>query len=240
MRIADNGGHGTTRPMPPPMNRDRAKPPSARPPGVVRIIGGEWRGTRLPVADRNGLRPTADRVRETLFNWLQPMLPGARVLDLFAGTGALGLEAVSRGAAQAILVERDPAQAQCLREAVQRLHAEAQVRVVQDDALRWLAGQAPAGGGGCRIAFVDPPFAADLWAGTLQALPAHMAVDGWIDLESPVDQAPSPPSGWRLHRELRTAQARAALYRVAEAPAAAGDTPGAECADTLAAANPAP
>ena len=77
-------------------------------------------------------------------------------------------------------------------------------------------------------------------AWTLQALPPHMAVDGWIYLESPVDQAPSPPSGWRLHRELRTAQARAALYRVAATPGAAGDTPGAECADTLAAANPAP
>ena len=112
--------------------------------------------------------------------------------------------------------------------------------MVQDDAVRWLAGRAPAGAGGCRIAFVDPPFAADLWAGTLQALPPHMAVDGWIYLESPVDQAPSPPSGWRLHRELRTAQARAALYRVAATPGAAGDTPGAECADTLAAANPAP
>ena len=224
----------------PPRHPSHAPAAPARAAGSVRIIGGRWRGTRLAVPDLAGLRPTSDRVRETLFNWLQPVLPGATVLDLFAGSGALGLEAVSRGAAQAILVERDPAQAQSLREAVQRLHAEAQVRVVQDDALRWLAGQAPAGGGGCRIAFVDPPFAADLWAGTLQALPPHMAVDGWIYLESPVDQAPSPPSGWRLHRELRTAQARAALYRVAEAPAAAGDTPGAECADTLAAANPAP
>ena len=92
--------------------------PSARgtTPGSVRLIGGHWRGTRLPVPDVPGLRPTSDRVRETLFNWLQPMLPGARVLDLFAGSGALGLEAVSRGAASAQLVERDPALAAALRE----------------------------------------------------------------------------------------------------------------------------
>jgi 16S rRNA (guanine966-N2)-methyltransferase len=79
------------------------------PPGQVRIIAGQLRGSKLPVADRPGLRPTSDRVRETLFNWLQTMLPGARVLDLFAGTGALGFEAASRGAAEVVLVERDPA-----------------------------------------------------------------------------------------------------------------------------------
>ena len=79
----------------------------SRAPGSVRIIGGRWRGTRLPVADATGLRPTPDRTRETLFNWLQPVLPGARVLDLFAGSGALGLEAISRGAREALLVERD-------------------------------------------------------------------------------------------------------------------------------------
>ena len=88
------------------------KPAAAAPKGAgeIRISGGAWKRTRLPVAQRPGLRPTPDRVRETLFNWLQPVLPGATVLDLFAGSGALGLEAVSRGAAQAILVERDPAQ----------------------------------------------------------------------------------------------------------------------------------
>ena len=77
--------------------------------GQVRLIGGRWRGSKLPVADVPGLRPTSDRVRETLFNWLGPVLPGARVLDLFAGSGALGLEALSRGAASAVLVEREPA-----------------------------------------------------------------------------------------------------------------------------------
>ena len=85
------------------------------PPGKVRIIGGRWRGTRLAVPDAPGLRPTSDRARETLFNWLQPALPGARVLDLFAGTGALGIEALSRGAAEALLVERDAALARARR-----------------------------------------------------------------------------------------------------------------------------
>ncbi|AKC87678.1 16S rRNA (guanine(966)-N(2))-methyltransferase RsmD [Pseudoxanthomonas suwonensis] len=221
---------------PPRRPRTQAKP--ARAPGSVRIVGGRWRGTRLPVPDLEGLRPTSDRVRETLFNWLQPALPGSRVLDLFAGSGALGLEAVSRGAAQAVLVERDPAQAACLREAVRRLQADGRVQVVQDDALRWLAGMDPAAG--FDIAFLDPPFAAGLWQPALQALLPRLAPDGWLYLESP-DVQPGPP-GWTLHRELRTAQAHAALYR-GPGPGRAGvpgDTPDNERADTLAAANPAP
>ena len=145
------------------MNRRPSKPASARTPGVVRIIGGDWRGTRLPVADRDGLRPTADRVRETLFNWLQPMLPGARVLDLFAGTGALGLEALSRGAREAVLVERDPQLAEGLRQLVARLPGGDRAQVVCADALAWLR-TAP---GGFDLAFVDPPFAGDLWAPAL-------------------------------------------------------------------------
>ena len=119
------------------MNRPPRPRPSARTgaPGTVRIIGGRWRGTKLPVPDIDGLRPTSDRVRETLFNWLMPALPGSRVLDLFAGSGALGLEAVSRGAAQAVLVERDPAQAAGLRAVAERLQAGDQVQVAQDDAV---------------------------------------------------------------------------------------------------------
>jgi len=199
------------------MNRRTSKRPPhpsavpARAAGSVRIIGGRWRGTRLAVPDLAGLRPTSDRVRETLFNWLQPVLPGATVLDLFAGSGALGLEAVSRGAAHALLVERDPVQATGLREAVGRLQAHDQVQVVQDDALRWLAGQA--GQPGYRIAFLDPPFDAGLWVAALEAVVPRMAADGWIYLESPSESAPPMPAGWTLHRELRTAHARAALYR---------------------------
>ena len=96
--------------------------------GQVRIIGGRWRNTRLPVPSLPGLRPSSDRVRETLFNWLMPKLGGARVLDLFAGSGALGLEAVSRGAAHATLVERDAQLGRNLTAAVAKLQATEQVR----------------------------------------------------------------------------------------------------------------
>ena len=179
------------------------------PPGRVRIVGGRWRGTRLEVPARPGLRPTADRVRETLFNWLMPALPGARVLDLFAGSGALGLEAVSRGAAGAQLVEADPGLARALGDAVARLGAGERVAVHQGDALAFL--RAP----GLRydIAFVDPPFAAGLWAEVLALLPARMSDDAWLYVESPAALAPAPPPGWSLHREGRTREVRYALYR---------------------------
>jgi 16S rRNA (guanine966-N2)-methyltransferase len=179
-------------------------------PGQVRIIGGRWRGTRLEVPPLPGLRPTPDRVRETLFNWLQPALPGARVLDLFAGSGALGLEAVSRGAAAALLVERDPQACEALRDAVARLSAADAVAVLRGDALAVL--EAPLHGR-FDIVFVDPPFDAGAWAAVLERLPAWLAVDAWLYLESPAGQAPQMPAGWRLHREGATRGTRHALYR---------------------------
>jgi 16S rRNA (guanine966-N2)-methyltransferase len=178
--------------------------------GTVRIIGGHWRGTRLAVPASPGLRPSSDRVRETLFNWLQPVLPGARVLDLFAGTGALGLEAVSRGAAHAVLVERDPGLAKALKETVTRLTASAAVDVVQSDALAWLPGQPQQA---FDIAFVDPPFAQDLWQPTLAVLLPKLAAGAWLYVESPVEEVPHVPAGWTLHREGRTREVRFALYR---------------------------
>lgn len=191
------------------MNRRNAKPASASPAGVVRIIGGDWRGTRLPVADREGLRPTADRVRETLFNWLQPVLPGARVLDLFAGTGALGLEAVSRGAREAVLVERDPQLAEGLRLLAAKLPGGERVQVVCADALAWLQ-TAP---GGFDLAFVDPPFVGDLWDPALAALDDQLLESAWLYVESPVERSPLPGFVWRPHREGRTREVRYALYR---------------------------
>lgn len=180
------------------------------PPGHVRIIGGRWRGTKLAVPDRPGLRPSGDRVRETLFNWLMPALPGARVLDLFAGTGALGLEAMSRGAGKAVLVERDATLAASLRAVVDRLGAQDGIEVVQADALAWLPQQAD---GGFDIAFVDPPFAQDLWRPALAALLPKLAADAWLYLESPVGVEPELPEDWRLHREGRTREVRYALFR---------------------------
>lgn len=194
------------------MSRGRAggAPPTGA--GQVRIIGGRWRNTRLQVPQVQGLRPTSDRVRETLFNWLMPKLPGARVLDLFAGSGALGLEAVSRGAASAQLVERDPGLVAALRGMVSRLDAAAQVEVVSGDALRWLESASPAR---ADIVFLDPPFAAGLWEQVIARLPRHLADDAWLYMEAPAGLMPALPAGWSLHREGGTRDVAYALYRQA-------------------------
>ncbi len=186
--------------------------------GQVRIVGGRWRNTRLAVPTLPGLRPSSDRVRETLFNWLTGQLAQARVLDLFAGTGALGLEAVSRGAASAVLVERDPGLARQLGEVVTRLQAADQIKVAQADALAWMEQQPAAA---FDIAFVDPPFAAGLWDAVLPRLPRLLAPGAWLYIESPHDQAPVLPPGFVPHREGSTRQVRYALARASGTPAAA-------------------
>jgi 16S rRNA (guanine966-N2)-methyltransferase len=132
----------------------------------VRIIGGEWRGRRLPVISLPGLRPSGDRSRETLFNWLQAYLPGADCADLFAGTGALGLEAASRGAASVILVEKNSAVVAGLDRSISQLCAT-NVRVVERDTLVWLAHAEP---DSLDIVFVDPPFGEGLAARILSML----------------------------------------------------------------------
>lgn len=182
--------------------------------GSVRIIGGRWRGTKLPVADVAGLRPTSDRTRETLFNWLQPVLPGARVLDLFAGSGALGLEAVSRGAAEAHLVERDPHACEALRASVQRLGAGGVAHVHRSDALAWL--RAPLHGR-FDIVFLDPPFADGAWTAAMDVLAPWVSGDAWLYVESPAGAPVDAPPPWTLHREGRTREARHALFRRREA-----------------------
>ncbi|AXA85514.1 16S rRNA (guanine(966)-N(2))-methyltransferase RsmD [Lysobacter oculi] len=181
--------------------------------GSVRIIGGHWRGTRLPVADLDGLRPTADRVRETLFNWLMPVLPGARVLDLFAGSGALGFEALSRGAAAATLVERETGPATALREVAARLPGGEAAEIVRMDAISWLT-QAAREGRRYDIAFIDPPFAGELWQPAIEAVAPLMADDAWLYVEMPVrGVATTLPEGWRLHREARTREVACQLWR---------------------------
>jgi 16S rRNA (guanine966-N2)-methyltransferase len=172
------------------------------------------------VADAPGLRPTSDRVRETLFNWLQPDLAGARVLDLFSGSGALGLEALSRGAREAVLVERDPQLAETLRAAVVRLQAVGQAQVVRADALAWLA--APMSGR-FDLVFLDPPFATDPWPGLLRLLPPWLSEGARLYVEAPL--AATVPLGpeWLPQREGHTREVRYALYRRAPragAPAA--------------------
>lgn len=198
-----------------PGQRSSSRPRNgcAAAPGAVRIIGGRWRGSKLPVADVAGLRPTSDRVRESLFNWLQPMLAGAWVLDAFAGSGALGLEAASRGAAQVVLLENHPLLAANLREQVARLgrsESTAVVEIVQDDALRWLARPPSAR---FDLVFLDPPFAGELWVPTLAALVPWLAPAAWLYLESPRGAAPAPGMGWLAHRQGQTRDVQFALYR---------------------------
>lgn len=151
-------------------------------PQQVRIIGGDWKRTPLPVVDAQGLRPTPDRVRETLFNWLGQTLEGAVCLDLFAGTGALGLEAASRGARRVLLVERQAKAAAQLRAVKARLNAGA-VEVAEADALRLAAGLAP---GSFDVVFIDPPFDSGLLARALPVAARLANAAGDIYVESPV------------------------------------------------------
>jgi len=160
-------------------------------PGTVRIIAGEWRGRRLPVPDIEGLRPSGDRSREVLFNWLQPHLRGAVCVDLFAGTGVLGLEAVSRGAAKATLVEQSRPAAASIRASLANLGAQS-VTLAEGDALRWLETQLPQS---ADIVFIDPPFGLGLGEAALeQVLAVNLLRPGaLVYLESPRAQTPDHP-----------------------------------------------
>jgi 16S rRNA (guanine966-N2)-methyltransferase len=172
--------------------------PASRGRNELRIIGGRWRGRKLRFPSAEGLRPTPDRVRETLFNWLAPSIRGARCLDLFAGSGALGLEALSRGAAEVVFVERAPLVARHLREALGLLAADGG-RVVQADAAAFLAGPAQP----FDVVFLDPPFGADL----VPAMLARLVAAGWLApgarvyVEQPAARgAPAWPAPLVAHR----------------------------------------
>ena len=185
------------------------KPPRGHAlPREVRLIGGRFRRSKLPVADRPGLRPTPDRVRETLFNWLGQDLSGWHVLDAFAGSGALGFEAASRGAAEVVLLERDTALAASLRASAQRLGAT-QVQVVATDALAWMVRAAPAS---FDLVFVDPPFDAGLFDAALAAAAPLLRTGGVVYLEAPRAFDP-PPAGWTLHRHGRAGAVHYHLLR---------------------------
>lgn len=179
----------------------------------VRIIGGRHRGRRLHFSPGRGLRPTPDRVRETLFNWLQGEIRGARCLDLFAGSGALGLEALSRGAAFLIAVEHNRTAAQRLRENIALLHEQSVTEVVQNDALRLLrtAPDTP-----FDIVFLDPPFA----DGLLPAVCGLLEEKGWLSanamvyLEQDAEHSwPVMPANWQVHREGAAGQSAHRLLR---------------------------
>jgi len=178
--------------------------------GRIRIIGGQLRNSRLDVPELPGLRPTAERVRETLFNWLAPVIAGADCLDLCAGTGALGIEALSRGAARTQFVERDPRAAQALRNNLTRLKA-AGGEVAAADAGAYLQGAARPFG----VVFLDPPFASELWESLARRLEAGgwLSPAAWIYVESPRGKALSLPPSWRVHREGQAGEVHYALYR---------------------------
>ena len=210
---------------------DRPRAPAARPagrPGAgdaprarVRIVGGEWKRTPLAVLDVPGLRPTPDRVRETLFNWLGRDLDGRRCLDLYAGTGALGLEAASRGAARVVLVERDPRAAAALRATVARLGAD-RVEVVQADALAWLAG----GADRFDLVFLDPPFGGDELARVLPRLAPRLAPGAAVYVESDrrLEPRAAPLSalpGLVAHRAARAGQVHYHLLLLPDPPTGA-------------------
>lgn len=181
-------------------------------PGQIRIIGGRWRGRRLQVIDAEGLRPTPDRIRETLFNWLGDECRGASVLDCFAGSGALGFEALSRGARSLLALEKNPAAAQNLRLLAQRLECDA-VEVIRGDALQAIAGLQ----GAFDIVFIDPPYAQGQWRGqVIEVLEARqcLRVGAKIYFEWPKNESFELPSArLQLQKQKSAGQVE---YAIAE------------------------
>ena len=187
-------------------------------PKEVRIIGGQWKRTKLPVADKPGLRPTPDRVRETLFNWLGQDLTGWRCIDAFAGSGALGFEAASRGAAQVLLVEQDPGLVAQLRALQLRLsaHTVSVQRANGVSVLRQLAAAS------VDLVFLDPPFDAKLYEAALKAAAPAISADGRIYLEAQDawDDARLAPFGLALQKHLKAGAVHAHLLGRGQAHAA--------------------
>lgn len=175
--------------------------------GTLRIIGGEWRSRVIDFDAGDGVRPTPDRVRQTLFDWLAPWIDGARVLDLFAGSGALGLEALSRGAAQACFVESGAAQVGAIRVALAKLDAITRAELVQRNAMTFLRG-APQP---FDIVFLDPPYAAGLLLPALAALPPWLAPTHRVYAEWPKTEPPALPAGYEVIREKTAGQVSCAL-----------------------------
>jgi len=195
----------------PPRPRSKPAPRTGLRPALpreVRIVGGQWRRSKLPVAERPGLRPTPDRVRETLFNWLGNDLTGWRVLDAFAGSGALGFEAASRGAAEVLLLESDATLVASLDASRERLGAST-LRVQRADARAWLAACASAR---FELILLDPPFDSG-WALSAATAAARLVSDGgfvYVELAVPLAE---PPPGLLPHRSARAGAVHFQLFR---------------------------
>lgn len=189
----------------PAMNKPQQKIKSQQ---TLRIIGGEWRGRKLSFSPQPGLRPTLDRFREMLFNWLMFDIEGARCLDLFAGSGALGLEALSRGASEVIFTERDKMAAQQIQSHLKQLKTN-QGTVISTDALVWLKEKSAPPNSKDKpqnfdVVFLDPPFHKDLLDQALTILFTNGYINnhGYIYIEAEGGyQLPSLPSGWQLNRQ---------------------------------------
>ncbi|HEX5513406.1 MAG TPA: 16S rRNA (guanine(966)-N(2))-methyltransferase RsmD [Gammaproteobacteria bacterium] len=180
-------------------------------PNTLRIIGGNWRGRRVSFPDVDGLRPTGDRIRETVFNWLQAYTPGARCLDLFSGSGAMGLEALSRGAESVVFVERNAAAAAATRTALATFGVD-NGQVLQADALRFL--ETPTGS--FDIVFIDPPFGADIISKCCELLEQHHWLKPGALIYMEQDRAkavPSIPDNWTMHRQAHAGQVAYYLAR---------------------------
>jgi len=185
--------------------KSAAKPPPGR--NRVRIIGGDWRSRIVRFPPAAPLRPTPDRVRETLFNWLGQRLDGLACLDLFAGSGALGFEAASRGAARVVMVERDRETVKHLRASAEELGA-AHVEIVAGDGVEFLARDA----GRYDVVFLDPPYASDLAARAFERLPGRLNPGARVYAESAGTLEPG--SAWRVIREGRAGTVRYALFEL--------------------------
>ncbi|MGJ3354043.1 16S rRNA (guanine(966)-N(2))-methyltransferase [Providencia sp. Je.9.19] len=187
-----------------------AKKPQTTSLGQIRIIGGKWRGRKLPVRDSEGLRPTTDRIKETLFNWLMPVVQDARCLDCYAGSGSLGFEALSRFANSVTFIELDKQNAQLLSDNKMRLQAD-NATVINNSSLTILNQM----GTPFDLVFIDPPFRKGLLNETIQLLENNqwLADESWIYIES---EAESPltdiPANWQLHREKIAGQVAYRLF----------------------------
>lgn len=188
----------------------KTRKPNAKPSSELRIIGGQWRGRKLAFVPGDGLRPTTDRVRETLFNWLTADIHGARCLDLFSGSGALGLEALSRGAAHCDFVDTNSANLRQIGRHLDLLgacgradcHALGASDFLARTTARW------------DIVFVDPPFGLGLAGPACAQLAAgHLAPEASVYLEcGRRETLPAPPPGWNLHRDKTAGNVRYCLY----------------------------
>ncbi len=197
-----------------PTKRTTQRAPASSGANRIRLIGGQWRGRKLAFPDQEGLRPTPDRLRETLFNWIAASVPGSRCLDLFAGSGALGLEALSRGCGHATLVDSAPAVCRQLRENLQLLGCQ-DAEVVETSAPRWLAQQP---GTRYDLVFLDPPYRKDL----LRTCCDLLETQGWLNdqaliyIEHEAELEPASlglPEGWSCLKRKSAGQVVCCLYQ---------------------------